>query len=98
MLHFILCTQQTRRRLQKNVTEPVVTRIVTVEKRLLAIPVLYIVLRMWGTLQFFYSLAVADQNINGCIPPTVRTIYLVFGILQVTYRSSFALKMIIKID
>jgi len=55
----------------------------TVEKRLLAIPLLYIFLRMWGTLQFFYSLGVSGTIHKGCIPKTVQIIFFVFGILQV---------------
>ena len=57
----------------------------TVDKRLLAIPILYIILRMWGTLQFFYSLAVAGtQNQQpGCIPQMVQVGYFIFGLLQV---------------
>lgn len=59
-------------------------RMVHVEKRLLAIPLLFIFLRMWGTLQFFYALAVAGMNEHGCIPSAVQTVFLVFGILQVS--------------
>ena len=68
-----------------------VTRLATntrrVDKRLLAIPLLYIILRMWGTLQFFYSLAVAGTQKGtgqpGCIPPIVQVGYFIFGLLQV---------------
>ena len=60
---------------------------VPVDKRLLAIPLLYIILRMWGTLQFFYSLAVAGTQNNpdqpGCIPQMVQEGYYVLGLLQV---------------
>ena len=62
-----------------------------VEKRLLAIPLLYILLRMWGTLQFFFSLAMDHTNINGCIPAVVQKAYLAFGILQVQLESSVQL-------
>lgn len=54
-----------------------------VEKRLLAIPLLYILLRMWGTLQFFYSLTVSGQKHGACIPEGVKIVYTVLGILQV---------------
>lgn len=56
----------------------------SVEKRLLAIPLLYILLRMWGTLQFFYSMAVDHTNVSGCIPETVQRGYFILGILQVS--------------
>ncbi len=64
--------------------EPHSPQLARVEKRLLGIPLLYILLRMWGTLQFFYSLAVDHTNKNGCIPPDVQKIYFAFGILQVS--------------
>lgn len=73
---------QKNSQLQNN-GEVVITNTAMVEKRLLAIPLLYIFLRMWGTLQFFYSLGVADQNKDGCIPEWVWTIYFVLGIFQV---------------
>ena len=57
-----------------------------IEKRLLAIPLLFILLRMWGTLQFFYSLAVSEQNHGGCIPSSVRSTFMVIGILQVSSK------------
>ena len=60
-----------------------VPKVGTVEKRLLAIPLLYIFLRMWGTLQFFYSLGVSGTIHKGCIPKPVQIIFFVFGILQV---------------
>ena len=50
----------------------------TVEKSLLAIP-----MRMWGTLQFFYSLGVSGTIYKGCIPKPVQIIFFIFGILQV---------------
>ena len=54
-----------------------------VKQRLLLIPIVFIVLRMWGTIQFFYSLATANQNQYGCIPPTSRKVYLGLAIVQV---------------
>ena len=54
------------------------------EKRLLAIPLLYIFLRMWGTLQFFLlpgSFLVPFNN--GCIPQQVHDIFFTLGVLQV---------------
>ena len=54
-----------------------------VHKRLLYIPLFFLVLRMWGTLQLFFSLAVAQQNQNGCIPKPTQTVFFIFGIFQV---------------
>lgn len=54
-----------------------------VKQRLLLIPIVFILLRMWGTLQFFYSLAVSHQNKDGCIPKTSQKVFLGFAIVQV---------------
>ena len=54
-----------------------------VKQRLLLIPIVFILLRMWGTIQFFYSLAVSSQNHNGCIPPLSRRVFLALAIVQV---------------
>ena len=54
-----------------------------VKQRLLLIPIVFILLRMWGTIQFFFSLATSSQNHNGCIPPTSRKVFLILAIVQV---------------
>ena len=54
------------------------------ERRLLAIPLLFLLLRVWGTLQFFFALGVSGRNHNpGCTSQDVHSIFIVFGILQV---------------
>ncbi len=60
-------------------------RVVHVEKRLLCIPLLLVILRVWGTLQFFFSLAVSGTNHDGCIPHAVQTIFVILGLFQVTH-------------
>ena len=62
---------------------PQVAMAENVEKRLLYIPLVFILLRIWGSIQFFFSLAVADDNQDGCIPNVVHTVFFVLGILQV---------------
>ncbi len=74
---------QTQRCMEQLDLKPCVPRVAQVEKRLLAIPLLYILLRFWGTLQFFYSLAMSEQNHDGCIPTGVRDGFFLLGILQV---------------
>ena len=54
-----------------------------IERRLLLIPIVFILLRMWGTIQFFFSLATSDLNQDGCVPYWVATVYHVLGVLQV---------------
>ena len=62
---------------------PQVAMVENVEKRLLYIPLMFIILRIWGSIQFFFSIAVADDNQKGCIPNVVHTVFFVLGILQV---------------
>lgn len=78
---------QTSSQLKRDGDTVSLSKIIRVEKRLLAIPLMYIFLRMWGTTQFFYSLVVSGYNKEGCIPPNIRTGYLVLGILQVLCNS-----------
>jgi len=56
-----------------------------VEKRLLLIPLVFILLRIWGTIQFFFSIATSELNEEGCVPNWVATIYFMLGLLQVQY-------------
>ena len=58
-------------------------RMIQVESRLLAIPVIFILLRMWGTIQFFFSMAVADSVKYGCVSKSTHIAFFVLGILQV---------------
>lgn len=53
-----------------------------VEKRLLAIPLLFLVLRLWGTVQLFFALAVSRLITRGCVPPTILSIFVFLGVLQ----------------
>ena len=62
---------------------PQVAMVENVEKRLLYIPLMFIFLRIWGSIQFFFSIAVADDNQKGCISNVVHTVFFVLGILQV---------------
>ncbi len=54
------------------------------EKRLIYIPVFFIILRIWGTVQFLISIPMS-KNITppGCITQTYRDVFFAFGILQV---------------
>lgn len=51
-----------------------------VEWRMMAIPLLFVFLRIWGTLQFVFSLT---QPASSCILPSIRTVFVILGILQV---------------
>ena len=69
-------------------------RSVAVEERmkatkqlLLFIPVVFILLRMWCTFQYFYTLHLANiaQNDGQCIPTGLKDGQLVLAIFQVFY-------------
>ena len=60
------------------------------EKRLLYIPALFLLLRVWGTTQFFYSIGVSHfKKDPGCIPIGIHTGFMILGILQVGMYSNF---------
>ena len=59
----------------------------------MGIPVFYIILRIWGTLQFFYALVVSgidvtpDKDHPGCIPQAVQIGYFIIAVFQVQFVS-----------
>ena len=61
------------------------------EKRLLYIPALFLLLRVWGTTQFFYSIGVSryKEEDPGCIPIGIHTGFMILGILQVGMHCNF---------
>lgn len=79
-MFFSCAAMQTRRQLQNTEIEP---RMLQVEWRLMAIPILFILLRMWGTIQLIVSLSLPSNKYAPCITPQLRDVYLVLGILQV---------------
>lgn len=60
------------------------------DKKLIAIPVLFVLLRMWGTLQFFYSLAVGKLvSPDSCTSSkSVHDGFIFFGVMQVENQTS----------
>lgn len=71
---------QTRRQLQNTEME---SRVFQIEWRLTAIPVLFILLRIWGTVQFIVSLSLPHNPNGPCVSPQIQQAYLALGILQV---------------
>ena len=53
------------------------------DKKLVAIPVVFVLLRCWGTLHYFYSLAVSSHIIDHCTTRGVAAGFTVLGVLQV---------------
>jgi len=64
-----------------------------VEKRLLAIPLLFIFLRIWRTVQFFFSLGVSGTNNNGCIPNNIHLGFFILGCLEVRIYAVLSFKV-----
>ena len=61
------------------------------EKRLLYIPALFLLLRVWGTAQFFYSIGVSsDIQEPGCIPHGIQIDFMILGILQVSNNTLYS--------
>ena len=57
-----------------------------VERRLIFIPGFFLALRIWGTVQFFYSIGVShhhDKHDAGCIPMRIHIGFQILGYLQV---------------
>lgn len=57
-----------------------------VERRLKFIPIIFLLLRIWGTVQFFVSIAMEaiHPEYQECIPNAFQIVFLVLGILQVS--------------
>ena len=58
-----------------------------VELKLSFIPVAFIFFRMWGTLQFFFSIVVFQLpaiDSTGCVPYGIYIVLKVFAVLQVS--------------
>lgn len=62
-------------------------RIEQAEKRLMFIPIVFLILRIWGTIQYFYSIGVSGRNRDGCIPHEVQIVFYFLGIMQVLKRN-----------
>lgn len=54
-----------------------------VKQRLLLIPMLFILLRMWGTIQFFFTLVKKNDIDSGCVSKSDSISLFALGIFQV---------------
>ena len=61
-----------------------VTAVQKADRKLTFIPIIFILLRIWGTIQFFYSIGVSKYTKSQCVPEGVFYRYLVLGYLQVS--------------
>jgi len=59
------------------------------DKRMVAIPMVFVLLRCWGTLHFFYSLAVSqDVTKHGCTNTKFFVGFFFLAVMQVSIRWS----------
>ena len=65
---------------------------VKVNKILTLIPLLFIILRIWSLVQYFYTISIAKRFPNGCVPPGLKAGYLTLGIIKVKSDFTFCLK------
>ena len=64
-----------------------VSAIKRIDKKLTFIPVIFILLRVWGTVQFFYSSGVAHLTYLGCAPKHFATGFTLLAYIQVHITS-----------
>lgn len=54
-----------------------------IDQRLIVIPLVFILLRIWGTIQFFFTLAASYHWDDGCFSNYYHYPHLVLGIMEV---------------
>ncbi len=63
----------------------------TMEKKLYAIPAAFILVRIWGTLQFFFSIIVFARpgavDATGCVSYPIYVVFYFFACIQVNMGS-----------
>jgi hypothetical protein len=80
---FMQLTQHYPRYLNQDADLQQQLQIVAGNKRFLYIPAFFLFLRLWGTIQFFYSIGVSKRNLDGCLPKDVHLGFYILGIVQV---------------
>ena len=87
MLSLLSCSSihQTQRvESRQFLSSGLVTAVQRADRKLTFIPIIFILLRIWGTIQFFYSIVVIKYTKGQCVPGWVFYGYLVLGYLQVS--------------
>lgn len=70
---------------------PLHLKIENIEKRLLLIPIAYVVIHVWDSCQIIASFALSGEVNHGCTQPYIRRIFLAFGIFQVEMHECYYL-------
>jgi len=82
----LLCSHQTRfGKSERYISSGLVAVVQKADRKFTLIPVVFILLRIWGTIQFFYSIVVTRSipNYNECVSNGVSIGFLILGYLQV---------------
>ena len=62
----------------------VVSAMQRADKKLTFIPMVYILLRMWGTIQFIYAISVSKLTYFGCVPEGYAVGFTFLAYMQVS--------------
>ncbi len=85
MYYFFLLLLQTKIGESENILSAGLVSVVKkADRKLTFIPIVFVLLRMWGTIQFFYSLAVARYIKCACTTPGISLGFELLGYLQVS--------------
>lgn len=58
-----------------------------IDNKLLLIPLVFVILRIWGFMQFFFILSVSKYFSRGCVSHPIHITHFVLGILEVSLSS-----------
>ena len=69
---------------QRQLESPLHLKVESIERRLLLIPITYVIIHVWDSCQIVTSFFLSGKvKPSGCTQPYVQRIFLAFGILQV---------------
>lgn len=81
-LHFLFL--QTRKSgSYQSISPATISTMQRADKKLTFIPVVFIFLRIWGTLQFFYATGIAHLTYYGCVPEQYGLGFTILAYIQV---------------
>ena len=80
---YILQTKTAANRI--SLSEGVITAIQQVDRKLIYIPVMFLLLRMWGTVQFIVASSIHKTDCHHCISQPASIFLYILGYLQVSH-------------
>ncbi len=81
-LYYIYFLQ--RQRLRNDSDSLLKDSIKRVDQRLLVIPLVFVLLRIWGTIQFFFTLTISYYWDSGCVSKSIYYVHYSLGIMEVS--------------